>query len=91
MSSTTPLKQRKAKTITAIPFYLMVYNDDINTFDYVIKTLMEVCGHELPQATQCTYLIHYKGSCSVKEGAYHELLPIKDLLFSKGLCAGLST
>jgi ATP-dependent Clp protease adaptor protein ClpS len=91
MSSTTPLKQKKAKTHAATPFYLMVYNDDINTFDYVIKTLVEVCGHELSQATQCTYLIHYKGSCAVKEGAYHELLPIKELLFTKGLCVGLST
>jgi ATP-dependent Clp protease adaptor protein ClpS len=90
MSITAPLKQNKAKRITERTYYVMVYNDDVNTFDFVIQTLIEVCGHELPQATQCTYLIHFKGSCSVKEGSFNELLPVKQKLVAKGLCADLS-
>ena len=48
---------------------LVVFNDEVNSFDHVIRTLIEVCGHELAQAEQCTLLIHHKGKCSVKLGS----------------------
>ena len=66
---------------------LMVYNDDFNTFDHVINTLVKVCKHSLQQAEQCTWLIHYKGKCSVKKGSYEELKPLKDGICDAGIDA----
>lgn len=66
---------------------LVVYNDDFNTFDFVIETLMKYCDHEPEQAMQCTYLIHYKGQCAVKNGSYKQLKPICEALLEKGLTA----
>lgn len=66
---------------------LMVYNDDFNTFDHVINTLIKVCKHDVTQAEQCTYLIHYKGKCSVKKGMYEELKPMREGISSAGIKA----
>lgn len=66
---------------------LVVYNDDFNTFDFVIETLIKYCNHEPEQAMQCTYLIHYKGQCAVKNGSYKQLKPICEALLEKGLTA----
>ena len=66
---------------------LMVYNDEINTFDFVIDTLMEVCGHTPEQAEQCTLLIHYKGKCSVKKGTFEELAPMRNDICRRGINA----
>lgn len=54
---------------------LLLLNDDINTFDYVIEVLMKVCHHSLEQAETCAMITHYKGKCSVKTGTYEELKP----------------
>lgn len=66
---------------------IVLYNDDVNTFDFVIETLMEVCDHDLIQAEQCTLLVHYKGKCAVKTGSYDDLKPICSKLLSLGLSA----
>lgn len=66
---------------------LMVYNDDYNTFDHVINTLIKVCKHTKEQAEQCTWLIHYKGKCSVKKGTYEELKPMKEGICEAGIDA----
>ena len=66
---------------------IVLFNDDVHTFDYVIDTLIEVCEHTLEQAEQCTYLVHYKGKCSVKTGEYDELKPRCVLLLQRGLSA----
>lgn len=66
---------------------LVVINDDYNTFDHVIKTLMKVCGHDQVQAEQCTYIIHYKGKCSVKKGSFEELTPFKQGILDAGIDA----
>lgn len=66
---------------------LIVYNDDHNTFDHVIKTLIKVCKHSAEQAEQCTWLIHYKGKCAVKKGSYEELKPLKDGICDAGIDA----
>ncbi len=66
---------------------LVVYNDEINTFDHVIKTLMDVCGHQPEQAEQCTLLIHYKGQCAVKVGTYEELEPMCTAIHDRGISA----
>lgn len=66
---------------------LILYNDDHNTFDHVIDSLVKVCKHTTEQAFQCTYLIHYKGKCEVKTGSYTELKPMCEALQERGLSA----
>ena len=66
---------------------LVIYNDDVHTFDFVIETLVDVCDHEYLQAVQCTNLIHHKGKCGVKRGSFYELKPICEALLEKGLSA----
>jgi len=68
---------------------LMVYNDDFNTFDHVIETLIRVCKHEPSQAEQCTYIIHYNGKCSVKKGTYPELKPMREGITQAGIKAAI--
>ncbi|HCX24309.1 MAG: Clp protease ClpS [Flammeovirgaceae bacterium] len=66
---------------------LVVHNDNYNTFDHVINTLIKVCKHDTHQAEQCTYIIHYKGKCSVKNGSFTELKPMKDGITDAGIAA----
>ncbi|MDR1864225.1 MAG: ATP-dependent Clp protease adaptor ClpS [Bacteroidales bacterium] len=65
--------------------YLILHNDDVHTFDYVITSLIEICKHDVHQAEQCAYIVHYKGKCDVKKGSYDFLHPMKDRLADKGL------
>ncbi len=64
---------------------LVLYNDDINTFDHVIKSLVEVCGHDSVQAEQCAMIVHFKGSCDVKIGMVEVLNAMSRSLNVKGL------
>ena len=66
---------------------IILYNDDVNTFDHVIDTLMKVCDHSLEQAKQCSTIVHYKGKCSVKTGSYSDLKPRCTKLLEAGLSA----
>ena len=66
---------------------LVVFNDDFNTFDHVIKTLIKVCKHTTEQAEQCTWLIHYKGKCAVKTGSMEELKPMREAIVDAGIDA----
>ncbi|MCW3085496.1 MAG: Clp protease ClpS [Bacteroidetes bacterium] len=66
---------------------IILYNDDFNTFEHVIESLIKVCKHDKVQAEQCTYLVHYKGKCSVKRGSYKELEPMCTALLERGLTA----
>lgn len=66
---------------------LVIFNDDINTFDHVISTLIKVCGHSTEQAEQCTWIIHFKGKCSVKKGAYEVLKPMREAICDRGIDA----
>ena len=68
-------------------YTLVVYNDDVNTFDYVIDTLMAYCGHTFEQAEQCTLLIHFKGKCEVKNGDFDELASIRTAITDRGISA----
>ena len=54
---------------------IVLFNDDVNTFDHVVETLIRVCGHTLEQAEQCSIIVHYKGKCTVRTGSYEELKP----------------
>ena len=68
---------------------IVLYNDDVNTFDYVIDSLVAVCDHTVEQAEQCAYLVHYKGKCTVKSGEFKELEPKCSKLLQLGLSAEL--
>ena len=67
--------------------FLILHNDDIHTFDYVIKALIDICKHGYEQATQCTLLVHYTGKCDVKKGGFNELKPMKEALTERKLNA----
>ncbi|MBK8346880.1 MAG: ATP-dependent Clp protease adaptor ClpS [Saprospiraceae bacterium] len=66
---------------------LVVYNDDFNTFDWVIKCFMEVCNHTQEQSEQLSILVHFKGKATVKTGTLSVLKPMKDALVERGLSA----
>lgn len=65
--------------------FLILYNDEINTFDHVIKSLVEVCGHDSVQAEQCALIVHLKGSCEIKMGIREVMQAMSRSLNSKGL------
>lgn len=66
---------------------LIVWNDDVNTFDWVIESLVHVCGHETTQAEQCALIIHHKGKCGVKKGSFDDLRPQAEALINRGIQA----
>ena len=66
---------------------IVLFNDEVHTFEFVINSLIDVCEHSPEQAEQCTYLVHYKGKCSVKSGEYDELKPRCTRLLNLGLSA----
>ncbi|MGN6401309.1 MAG: ATP-dependent Clp protease adaptor ClpS [Flavisolibacter sp.] len=76
-------------TDTIDPLQLIVWNDEVNTFEWVIESLMEVCDHSYEQAEQCAYIIHFKGKYAVKEGFYEKLKPMCDAITDRGIGATL--
>lgn len=66
---------------------LVVFNDDVNTFDHVTNILIKVCEHSVEQAEQCTLIIHYKGKCAVKKGSFKELKPKCEAILDAGIQA----
>ena len=73
--------------LTDVNNEIVLYNDDVNTFDHVIDTLIRVCDHSSEQAEQCAILVHYKGKCTVKTGSLDELKPQCTQLLEAGLSA----
>jgi len=73
------------KTSETKLYKIILYNDDVNTFDYVIELLMRYCNHTLSQAEQCALMTHYKGKSCIKKGDFDELEPIANTLLDKGL------
>ena len=66
---------------------IILWNDDVNTFQHVIETLVELCQHTPEQAEQCAFLVHYTGKCSVKKGEYVKLRPVCEAFLDRGLSA----
>jgi ATP-dependent Clp protease adaptor protein ClpS len=66
---------------------IVLYNDDVNTFDHVIDSLVEICDHDPLQAEQCAMLVHFKGKCAVKKGSFDDLKPKCSALLQRGLSA----
>ena len=77
-SETGPLKE------------IILHNDDVNTFDHVIESLVSICDHEPIQAEQCAWIVHFNGKCSVKRGTYDQLEPQCTALLDRGLSAVIS-
>jgi ATP-dependent Clp protease adaptor protein ClpS len=70
-------------------YAIILYNDDVNTFDWVIESLIELCDHTAIQAEQCAMIVHYKGKCAVKHGDYEALEPICNALCNRDLSAAV--
>jgi ATP-dependent Clp protease adaptor protein ClpS len=75
----------KVQEILSKPYKLVLHNDDYNTFDWVIKCLMDICKHELEQANQCAHIVHFRGKCDVKYGDYETISTMKEKLEMSGL------
>ena len=69
---------------------LILFNDDVNSFDFVIESLVEVCDHDLVQAEQCAMIAHFKGKCGIKAGTLTELTPMNNELNNRGLSTVLA-
>lgn len=87
MTETAVEEQVKRKEKIVESNDLVIYNDDYNSFDHVINSLVKVCKHESIQAEQCTYIIHHNGKCAVKKGALKTLKPMRDALCERGIDA----
>ena len=74
-------------TDTESPYSLVVWNDEVNSFDWVIQTLVEICHHSTEQAEQCAMIIHTQGKYAVKQGSYEELKPMCDAITERGIGA----
>lgn len=86
-TKTNQQEETDVLTLTEDPCHLVVWNDEVNTFEWVIDTLMEVCGHSYEQAEQCSYIIHHNGKYAVKNGTYDDLKPLCDAITERGISA----
>ncbi len=88
MSTKEKVRERvREKELVGFNNEIIIYNDDVNTFDHVIDTLMRVCSHTPEQAEQCSLIIHYNGKCTVKTGTLDKLKPQCSQLLDAGLSA----
>lgn len=90
MYNSTELQELELEDIKVKPEnnkHLILYNDDVNTFEFVTESLIKVCKHDSIQAEQCTYLVHFTGRCSVKTAHYNKLKPMCEALLERGLTA----
>ena len=78
------------KEAIVAPYELVLYNDDVNTFDHVIDCLVSICDHSKTQAEQCAYIVHYKGKCVVKKGPMEKLEPMLVALQMQDLSAKIN-
>ncbi|AWH86626.1 hypothetical protein HYN59_16590 [Flavobacterium album] len=81
------LEEVLVEELTSLNNEIILYNDELNTFDHVINTLIKVCSHTAEQAEQCSLIVHYNGKCTVKTGEYKELKPQCTQLLEAGLSA----
>lgn len=84
---TLPQYDDDIDVLEAQPSAIVLYNDEVNTFNWVIESLVDICGHESVQAEQCAWIVHTRGRCSVKEGSISELEAMCNELCRRGLSA----
>lgn len=88
-ANTDPLRQEETDLLTkdSVGYSLIVWNDDVNTFEWVITTLVEICQHTTEQAEQCALLIHTQGKYAVKQGTFETLKPMCEAICDRGINA----
>jgi len=86
-SGTQTKEQKEVDVLENELHNLIVWNDDVNTFDWVIRSLMEICEHTPEQAEQCALIIHHNGKCIVQKGDFDSLLPKAEALLGRGIQA----
>lgn len=86
-TQTDSYEETDVLTLHEDPCQLVVWNDEVNTFEWVIETLIDICGHSYEQAEQCSYIIHYHGKYAVKNGSYDDLKPLCDAITERGIGA----
>lgn len=88
-----PQQDEETDVLTSVetPFSLIVWNDEVNTFEWVIQTLIDICGHSEEQAEQCAMLIHTKGKYAVKQGDFDTLKIMCDAITERGIGATIET
>lgn len=91
LSGTETLEKTRPDILTDLEktYQIIVWNDEVNTFEWVIETLIEVCGHSEEQAGQCALLIHNRGKYAVKNGSYEKLKPQCEAITERGIGATL--
>lgn len=87
MSEFNPWKQEEFDTdvLDALLHNLIIWNDEVNTFDWVIESLIDICSHSQEQAEQCALLIHHQGKYAVKKGNFDTLRPMCEALIDRGI------
>lgn len=80
-------EEKDVATLLASSYRLIVWNDEVNTFEWVIETLVTICGHTSEQAEQCAMLIHTQGKYAVKNGDYDTLKPMCEAITDRGIGA----
>ncbi len=83
--NTQKQRQKESRAKESKLKFLILHNDEVNSFDFVIETLQEICGHTIEQAEQCTLIAHYNGQCDIKTGTLSELKVLKQLFSDKSL------
>lgn len=86
-TETETLQEIDLQEVMTDTFDLIIYNDDVNTFEHVTASLVDVCDHDAIQAEQCTWIIHHSGKCSVKRGSFEKLEPMCTALLERNLRA----
>lgn len=86
-SNTETQQNEQTKKYSSTSYSLVLYNDDVNTFDHVINCLIRICKHDVLQAEQCAWLVHNKGKCNVKSGKLSDLRKMHNALVNNGLSA----
>jgi len=79
----------KKETLKSRKHQIILWNDDVNTFDFVIESLIKICDHDEVQAEQCAFIVHFNGKCPVKTGSMSDLKPRCEKLLSLGLTASI--
>ena len=82
-----PQKENATPEVAKGENHLVLYNDEVNSFDFVIDALINVCNHDRQQAEQCSIIVHHNGKCAVKDGKYKKLKPMCEALLERGLSA----
>ena len=88
--STQTLELVETGTLIGLENTIIVYNDDVNTFEHVIDSFIDVLKHTFEQAEQCAFIIHTKGKCKVKQGEYDALVPLCSAILDRGISAEIN-